>query len=373
MTVNIDTRRVESSGVTEIYISATPEQNGLPAETAERLFSGVRDTLCAADARIVQERVFGTHEVMGLLSKVRKEAYAGHNLDDGVDPSLLVADEGVFGPVAGVQVHAISGEVETEVVYVDGKPRGRLLRTPGHRFITLSGISYPQLSRATDQARSCLEKAEVALRELGVDFLSVARTWMWLGDILSWYDEFNRVRNQFFTERGIIGDGTRQLMPASTGIGLGVADRNGCGMDLFAVVEPADATQYLQVGGKQQCAYDYGSAFSRASQTATPAGRTVFVSGTAAIDAAGATTNIDDAAGQINATIDNVRAVLRDTNVTDDDLVHVIAYCKTKDIERVFNSIKTKYNWPWLTAICDICRPDLLFEIEATALAKKTV
>ena len=103
-----------------------------------------------------------------------------------------------------------------------------------------------------------------------------------------------------------------------------------------------------------------------------PAGETVFVSGTASIDAGGATTHVGDAAGQIHATIENVRAVLREMQCRDDDVVQVIAYCKTTEVEKVFNSIKDKLAWPWITVICDICRPDLLFEIEATAMPRKS-
>jgi enamine deaminase RidA (YjgF/YER057c/UK114 family) len=370
MAVKIETRSIESSAATEIYISATPRQNAPPRKQAEQIFRGIRDTLRSKNARILQERVFATKTVMEILSRARRAAYVGSGLDDGVAPSFLVGDEGTIGPIAGVQVYALSGDVETEVIDVDEVPRGRVLRAAGHRLITLSGVSVPHLTQATEQARACLEKAEAALREHGTDFLSVARTWMWLKDILSWYDDFNRVRNKFFTERGMIGAGTRQSMPASTGIGLGVIDGSCCGMDLFAVLEPASSTAYVQASGKQQCALEYGSAFSRASRAITPAGQTVFVSGTASIDAAGATTNINDAWGQINATIENVRAVLRDMNVADDDVVHVVAYCKTTEIERVFNTIKGKFTWPWITAICDICRTDLLFEIEATAVTK---
>jgi enamine deaminase RidA (YjgF/YER057c/UK114 family) len=217
-----------------------------------------------------------------------------------------------------------------------------------------------------------MEKAEAALMKFGADFLSVPRTWMWLKDILSWYDEFNQVRNEFFTKRGLIGEGTRQSMPASTGIGLGPADGGDCAMDLIAVLEPVDCTKYLQAGGKQQSALDYGSAFSRASKTDTPAGQTVFVSGTASIDADGETTHIGDAEGQINATIENVRAVLADMKCVDEDVVQVIAYCKTTEVERVFNSsFRDTLTWPWITVICDICRDDLLFEIEATAMPKR--
>jgi len=372
MTVNIDTRAIESSGVTEFYISAAPLQNGPPAQVAEQLFCGIRDTLRSQNARILEERVFATEQVMDILAEARSQAYQGQEFDDGVAPSFLVGDEGAsLGPIAGVQVHALSGDIQTETIDIDQTPRGRILRAPKHTLIALSGVSMPQLSCPKEQARACLEKAEAALKESGTDFISVARTWMWLNDILAWYDDFNGVRNQFFTERGIIGDGTRQLMPASTGIGLGTADQSDCAIDLFAVLEPADATQFLQAGGKQSCAFEYGSAFSRASRTPTPAGDTVFVSGTASIGADGATTNIGDATGQINDTIENVRAVLRDMNVTDEDVVHILAYCKTTEIESVFNSIKGKYNWPWITPICDICRHDLLFEIEATAVAKR--
>lgn len=370
MTVSIDTRTIESPAVSEIYISATPGKNAPPAEMAEQIFSAISDTLRSKKARILQERVFATEAVMETLSHARSQAYHGHDLDDGVAPSFLVGDEGTVGPIAGVQVYALSGRAETQIINLDGTPCGRILRSPGHTFVTLSSVSAPGPAQATEQARACLEKAECALRKFGTGFLSVARTWIWLKDILSWYDDFNSVRNKFFTERGLIGQGTRQSMPASTGIGLGLAGGCQCALDLTAVLEPANATAYFQAGGKQQCALEYGSAFSRASRTITPAGQTIFVSGTAAIDAAGVTTNINDALGQINATIENVRAVLRDMNVSDDDVVHVVAYCKTPQIERVFNTVKGNYPWPWVTTICDICRPELLFEIEATAVTK---
>jgi len=215
-----------------------------------------------------------------------------------------------------------------------------------------------------------LEKAESALKQFGTDFLSVPRTWMWLGDILSWYGDFNRVRNDFFTERGTIGKPSRQSMPASTGIGLAPADGAKCAMDLIAVLEPADSIQYLPAVGKQHCALEYGSAFSRAARAITPAGETVFVSGTASIDADGETTNIGDAQGQINTTIENVRAVLRDMHAADEDVVQAVAYCKTTEVENIFKGLKSALPWPWVTVICDICRPDLLFEIEATAMPR---
>jgi enamine deaminase RidA (YjgF/YER057c/UK114 family) len=102
-----------------------------------------------------------------------------------------------------------------------------------------------------------------------------------------------------------------------------------------------------------------------------PAGETVFVSGTASINASGITTHVGDALGQINTTIENVRAVLKDMNCSDQNVVQVVAYCKTTEVEKVFNTVKATLAWPWVTVICDICRPELLFEIEATAMPKQ--
>jgi len=370
MPANLDTRSVESPAATEIYISATPAEIAPLQEQAREIFSGIRDILRSKKAYILQERVFVTQKAMGEILSARSQAYG--DIDDGVAPSAVVGKEGMAGPIAGVQVHAVSCNTKPEVVNLEGAPCGRIFRTPDCAYLTLSSVSAPQSEQATEQARACLEKAESALRQLGTDFLSVVRTWVWLKDILSWYDDFNHVRTRFFTERGLIGQGTRQSMPASTGIGLGTADGCNCAMDLTAVLEPSNQTQYLQAVGKQQCALEYGSAFSRASRAITPAGETVFVSGTASIDASGVTTNIGDAAGQINTTIENVRAVLRDMRCSDEDVVQVIAYCKTTEVEKIFNGFKDTLPWPWVTVICDICRPELLFEIEATAMPKQS-
>jgi len=374
MPMNLDTRSVESPAATEIYIAATPGGNGPLQDQAQEIFSGIRDILHSEKAHILQERVFGTQSAMEKVLRVRSEAYGG--IDDGVAPSALCGKEEMCAPIAGVQVHAVICETKPETIVQDGILCGRVIRLSGRNYLTFSGISADQSAQEAgdpaEQAKIMMGKSESVLKRFGADFLSVPRTWIWLSDILSWYDDFNQVRNKFFTERGLIGKGSRQSMPASTGIGLYPAEGSKCAMDLTAVLGPADSIQFLGAVGKQQCALEYGSAFSRASRSITPAGETVFVSGTASIDASGATTNIGDALGQINTTIENVRAVLRDMNAADGDVVQAIAYCKTTEVGKVFDGIKGNFPWPWVTVICDICRPDLLFEIEATAMPKQS-
>lgn len=368
MAVNLDTHSVESPVASEIYISATPKENKPLQKQAEEIFADIRDVLRSKNASIFQERVFSIKGATEVISQARAQMYG--DIDDGVAPTFLVGQEGISGPIAGVQVYAVSSNNRPETISIEGTTCGRIIRVQGRAQLTLSNISAQQFTKPSEQARGMLEKAESALKQFGADFLSVARTWMWLSDILSWYDDFNQVRNQFFIERGAIKKGGQQSIPASTGVGLGPANGGKCAMDLTAVLEPPNSIQYLQAAGKQQSALEYGSAFSRACRATTLGAETVYVSGTASIDANGETTNIGDVTGQINTSIENVRAVLRDMNCRDEDVVQVVAYCKTAEVEKTFEGLKSDIPWPWVTAIGDICRPDLLFEIEAAAVLR---
>jgi enamine deaminase RidA (YjgF/YER057c/UK114 family) len=335
-----------------------------PRYQAQDIFRAVRDILTRAGARILQERVFGTREALAEIAPVRARYYAG--LDDNVDPTWLVVPEGINGRLSGVQVHAVAGVDRVDILHLEGKPCGRIAKTDGRAYLTLSGIRAPEAGDRARQARRMLEKSETLLKNAGVDLFAVPRTWMWLGDILKWYDDFNGVRNLFFTERGLLGQrGAR--MPASTGIGIGPNNGAVCAMDLTAVIEPRNALSYLDAGGNQDSAFRYGSAFSRGSRAVSPAGSTIFVSGTASIDAAGKTTNIGNPRAQIADTIQNVRAILQQMHCTDDDVVHSLIYCKTADIEQLFRKEFSDLRWPKITMIADVCRHDLLFEIEATA------
>jgi len=397
MAVDLDIRSGQSSVAGEIYISA----GGQPRE----IFTGIAEILRCRNAYILRERIFVPKKLTEELLRLRSQIYG--ELDDGVAATILVGNRKMTGPITAVQVHAICSDSRPEVIDVEGQPSGRILRVPGCTYLTLSSISAcasPERrlrlpDKATEQARAMMVKAESALKQFNSDFFSVVRTWMWLGRILSWYGQFNRVRNKFFTERGLILQNSKfeirnskfPAMPASTGIGLRPIDGSKCAMDLIAVLQPRDSIRHLQAAGRQQCALEYGSAFSRASRAITPAGETIFVSGTASIDANGATTHIDDPLGQIKETIKNVRAVLKDTHATDADVVQAVAYCKTAKVEQIFNDLGSRgagrpsrgagslrstppgtwRGWPWVIVICDICRPELLFEVEVTALKQK--
>ncbi|KKK63024.1 hypothetical protein LCGC14_2998460, partial [marine sediment metagenome] len=150
--------------------------------------------------------------------------------------------------------------------------------------------------------------------------------------------------------------------------GLAPATEGACAMDLTAAIgESLADMKTLQAGGTQGSAFMYGSAFSRGLRARTPAGLTVYVSGTAAIDADGITQHVGDIPRQIEATISHARAVLANMDCRDEDVVQSIIYCKTPEVEKVFRDRCADLSWPKIVTICDICRHDLLFEVEVAA------
>ena len=364
--MQLNARTIEGNKSSEIYVTAAPTPGTDVKEQAAELFTSISDVLDSKRARILQERVFATKQAIQIIRPIRAKAYG--QFDDGVQPSWLVVPEGANGQIAGVQLHAIVAGQNPEILFSEGTACGRILHGHKWAYLTLSSVCSHAAGGAKQQARAMFEKAESILKQTGIDISSVPRTWIWLDDILSWYDDLNTVRNQFFIERGLIGRSTTNKMPASTGIGIGTDNGAICAMDVAALIGPDSSIEYLDAGGNQQSAFDYGSAFSRASKAPTPAGTTVFVSGTASIAEDGKTMHVGDAEAQIETSISNVQAVLREMGCADNDVVQCTAYSKTAEIEKLFCDKWSDLPWPNITAIAHICREDLLFEIEATAV-----
>ena len=364
----LDVRGVESKEALELYITAKSGGGGSIGQQGYEVFSGIASVLRGNGAWICQERVFAPGGAVEELRQVRASAY--EELNDRVEPAWLNSGT-AEDRIAGVQVHAIRLGRRPRTLAIDGAERGRIFEQNGCRWVVASGLSAPQAGEGPAQARATFEKAEILLKQAGTDMRSVARTWIFLDNILAWYNSFNHARTSFFIDRGILGQANReQRMPASTGIGVSPASSAKCTMDLIAVAGPETSIKRFEAAGKQKSAYEYGSAFARAARAKTPAGQTVFVSGTAAIDEAGATCCVNDPRGQVQMTLENVTAVLKQMDCGVRDVVQAVAYCATAEVKELFESCWAEtLPWPWVTVIGDICRRDVLFEVEATACA----
>ena len=342
----------QTGDVTEHYVTVIPD---LAADVGAA-FMAVASVLQCHGARILQERVFFQSSDQPSLAVARRAAYG--ELDDGVEPTWLGCPAGRSGPFAAVQVHAISGG-QPPRVYGGGI---RVLDHPGAGLVTLSALRASAQASVAYECQTVFDQAVAGLAALGVSLDRVARTWLWLDPIYAGYADLNRVRNGCFRTHGLIAaDGASLHLPASTGIGL-----RPVGGSIFALEAIAPTTgvrpKTLAVAGNQRSAFGYGSAFSRAACLPTPSGATWYVSGTAAIDAEGRTVAEGDICRQVSLTIANVQAVLRDIGCEAADIVQGVAYCLNPAVETAWLAVAP--SWPLAVVQADICRSNLLFEIE---------
>jgi enamine deaminase RidA (YjgF/YER057c/UK114 family) len=224
-----------------------------------------------------------------------------------------------------------------------------------------------------EDAAAAIDAAEDLLAREGFSFRDVTRTWFYLRDILDWYGPFNATRNAAFRRMGLVGPGGDGQIPASTGIEGRSARGGWCALDLLAL-QPLDGSR---VGlrrlhnRKQNEAPEYGSAFARAMEVATHDARVIFVSGTASIDDHGATVHAGDFEAQTRFTLEAVEALLDDAGAGLADVAQATAFLKNPCDGRSFEKIVERSSIrgvPLVTTVADVCRPDLLFEIDATAV-----
>jgi enamine deaminase RidA (YjgF/YER057c/UK114 family) len=367
---HIEARLMTRGPVAELYLTATPPPGDDGEEAVCRLYHDVRAQLIRHDARIFAERLFATADAAPAIAAIRSRVLG--DLDDGVPPTSVVVSPGAYGNFAGVQVHAIRSPRPPEVVrccdLVQGAASARQLSRNGHKWVYVSGLNAAGDIDDAEQARRMFFCAGCFLRQTGATMKSVARTWLWLRNICDWYDKLNATRRAFFLLEGLIDPVKRTThLPASTGIGLYGANGAACTVDLIALVGLEDQIELVEAGGDQRSAFEYGSAFSRASVAPMPAGRTVFISGTAAIDPAGRTEHVGEIDAQVDGTIAHIRSLLKQLGCGDEHVLTSLCYCKTPAVEESFRRRWADLSWPRVTMVGDVCRPDLLFEIEVTA------
>jgi enamine deaminase RidA (YjgF/YER057c/UK114 family) len=357
---DLDFVRVSNGEIDYFDIIAHPADERDPYSMFDNLAQCVRDV----DARILKQYVFGDCRYVegGIPTTVGLRG-------DPHWPVTWIQDDNRLGrDLTGTQVLAVS-RCAVQPVVLDGRTVGGVFEDRNGRYCVLGQISSPNISApAVQQARETLERLEVALEVAGMTMANVVRTWFYLAGILSWYDDFNSVRTKFYEERHLFDS----LIPASTGIG----GRNPAGAavvaDAYAVTPKTDAMKIRAVPSPLQCpATQYRSSFSRAVDVESPCCRHLYVSGTASIGLDGRTAHVGDTWQQIDLTMRVVEAILESRGMGWSDATRAIAYFKDIEDTPLYYRYCRHHRLPWLPvamAHADICREDLLFEIELDAV-----
>jgi len=238
------------------------------------------------------------------------------------------------------------------------------------RYCFLGNLASLDVTRPRpDQLRDTFELMEATLGDRGMGFEHVVRTWLYIDDILDWYDELNQVRNSFFGERSVF----ERMMPASTGIGVSNPAGSAIVAECIAMEPKGAAVAVHDVPSPLQCeASDYRSSFSRAAEVVAHDHRRLYVSGTASIARGGETIYVGDVEAQIAHTMDVVKAILESKGMDWSNLTRGLAYFRDIDDLPIFDLYCEKHGVPrgvLLETPAIVCRADLLFELEANAIA----
>jgi enamine deaminase RidA (YjgF/YER057c/UK114 family) len=290
---------------------------------------------------------------------------------------------------AGVQIRALKSSSETHVwtIQDQGIPKGRAWNLNGSTFFILQNVDggNPKDTKRTDRkfhSEAMFRQAEKLLRTEGASYQDVVRTWIYISDILDWYGDFNTVRNHCYSDYGFLGNNDSKVqaeqifLPASTGI----EGRNPSGlpatMDVFAIHRsPGSAIQIRPLYGvKQRSPFRYGSAFSRAIVVEGADNKLILVSGTASIDEQGISVFIGDPKAQIRQTLSVVSELVASEGATLQDLCEATVFIKRKEDFLIYQEIIEQMgisNLPSVCVLADVCRDELLFEIDAAFILEK--
>lgn len=314
----------------------------------------------------------------------------------------------VLPPTSVIAQLPDKGDLIVEIIYMEGLKSNELIfkenelgawmviQRSDMKIVVASDLCQNRNEAGIlQQSIDAFEQLQEILREEKMEFSDIIRQWNYIEQITAeiahnnsvsqHYQIFNDVRSKFY-QRSEFGNG----FPAATGIGM---DKGGIIIDFIAAKFTSDS---LIVGLKnpvQHDAYTYSKEvlaenhamtdfcqttpkFERAKVIITPEGKWIFVSGTAAItgEVSMAQSSVEL---QTELTIQNILHLISLENlhthgigfVSEVKLQYLRAYVKNKqDIPRVMDICKKHFpEIPIACVVADVCRPELLVEIEGLA------
>ncbi len=368
---------VTESGSDLTLLTWTGVGGGQPTdEEAAKAYASLDAELRERGAVPIQERVFGTLQSAPDVAKGRARSLGTENESWAVPPTYVegapVGHDGLAG------IHVLAARSETSRLVSEGdRVLGRIVDAPSAQLLGLADVGRRAAGRLAsgpaEETGATIDAAVALLEREGYSFREVARTWFYLRDILDWYGPFNAVRNAAFRRLGVMGNNGHSAIPASTGIEGRNARGGWCTLDLIAArARPGGRFEMERLRNRKQSeATEYGSAFARGMALTLGDCRYYFVSGTAAIDDHGATVHVGDFEAQTEHTLTAVSALLEEAGAALPDVRQATAFLKNPCDQRTFERIADRVGLsgvPMVTTVADVCRNDLLFEIDATAV-----
>ncbi len=376
-----------------LSLMLTPRSRGAFAEQASEVFSSLKAILGAQSQpmTVTSQTLF--------LRDAAAQAECERLLAAHYGAALPVTNFVLQPPCCGAALSLEAWAIGGNTVRVERfGPQALAVSYDGTRWVYCGGLHAPAAAGAYAQMSATLEQMRAALAAAGTDFEHVVRTWFYLGGITQpegetqRYMEMNRARTDFYRDisfgRSLLeANVLHGIYPASTGIGMrGTGLVAGC----LALQSRRDDALLVHLENPQQTpAYAYHSRyspkspkFSRGMALVLGEYVTAWISGTASI-VNSESRHPGDIERQTEQTIDNIERLiapsnfaahgLRHAGATLHDLAKVRVYLKQPEhftrckavCERRFGRV------PAIYAVADICRPELLVEIEGVAFSRR--
>lgn len=381
-------------GLHRVAMMVTPECGGSFREQAWEAVSTIRAILRqqTEPMTVTVQTVFLADANDAPAARQLFEAYYGEEM-----PLTLFV---VQPPCGGVAIAIEAWAISTRTVSVGYHgPHLVTVEHDGIRWIHASAGSLNLGKRtAYEQSAKAFAALGRVLSAVHGSFNEVVRVWLYQGNITEEeedgterYRELNRARTDFFEQYDFAtnplaaADHGHAIYPASTGIGT---LEHGLITTCLAVQTDRKDVSILSLENPQQTsAFDYPKEYSRKSPKFSRAMAmrignhlTTWVSGTASIVNA-ETMYPGDVAKQTEQTLDNIEKLIApenfarqswpDAGATLADLAKVRVYVKhAGDFEACRAVCERRLGRiPAIYAQADVCRPDLLVEIEGVAFS----
>lgn len=372
-------------GPNQLYITAsvTEESDNLQL-TVLNIYKQIAELIKQFDMQIVHERIFGSISERDKILKIRNDEFLANGISS---KSTLIYIDGkpCWGNgLSGIQIRLINSKKMDSIweISEDGIACGTGWKENGDTYLMLQNIHGADDGIKNDsyrnlETKNMFERANQIIKSYGGSFDNVVRTWIYLSDILDWYDDFNIARNEKFVQYNLFSNSSNGkviediFMPASTGIkGDNPMGASGA-MDVLAIIPDENSKlKIAQIAGeKQKSPYRYKSAFSRAMTIKDEKRRQILLSGTAAIDDKGISLYPDDTRAQILKTLEVVDKLISSEGASFNDISEVTVFLKNpKDLPIYLKVIEENNltDMPAVVMTADVCRGDLLFELDAT-------
>lgn len=386
-TCQVEATAITTADATEIFARCAPiasatSRNGCPIQSRV-VYDGLAsllEQLGAEMCHVVIEKAFFRNLAADYedFQQIRREAYRKRGITGDLLPATTYLGQPPCraGRDIELQFYAIlPASSETARVHSLPSPGEhvsvKLLEVGEARHLYISNISGGALNGRPpgsfrQQSDAILDVAKEIVQGHGVPFSDVLRTWIYLDNIDRDYAALNASRNAFFDREGV------ERVPASTGIGGGSHPKGSlCVVDVYALLNPEIAQIEVMQTPTLNEAPEYGSSFSRGMKMALPDQTYLFISGTASVDESGATAHVGDVRRQIERMLVNVEELLRAQGATFADLAHAVTYLKSADYLELYQEIcqeRGVTEVPHTIVEADVCRPELLSEMEAIAV-----